>query len=430
MKQCLAVTKRRVLGVLALALLGLFAFASADRCGPWPEGEPVLSGVTRGRGELQVGAAKVAVQVPPGTTVGGAPPPRAASTGGDAVFARATVVEVGGQAFAVVTLDVLLVTQPLVAAIREGLELPVIVTATHTHSSVGQYDRRLAAQVASLGAFDPAVEQVLVDAARAALTRARATKAPARLDARRFSTDAFVRARSGDAVDTRAIEVTFTRDGAAPVRWLLLAAHPTLTPRRGATFDTDWPGAVSAALEADGAVTHVLQTAVGNASTANVSTEADVVSVLEGARAKASPLAGCEAPALSLATVHLPLPRPDGSRLAPWPATALADNALCAAAEQEAELTLVHLGCLTLLALPLEPTQATAHALERLTGATHVLALANGYLGYLEPVEVARAGKGEAKRQWFGAELFERVAKAALLAAMGADPGDARVEGR
>jgi hypothetical protein len=58
------------------------------------------------------------------------------------------------------------------------------------------------------------------------------------------------------------------------------------------------------------------------------------------------------------------------------------------------------------------------------------MALTGGYLGYLEPIDVARAGLGETKRQWFGAELYERFAKASLLAAMGADPGGTRVEGR
>lgn len=430
MEQCRGVTKRRVLGVVAVAAVGLFAFASADRCGPWPDGEPVLSGVTRGRGALVVGAAKVAVQVPPGTTVGGFPPPRASSSGGDPVYARATVVEVGGQAVAVVSLDLLLIPQPLVAAIREGLDVPVLVTATHTHASVGQYDRRLAAQIASLGAFEADVERALVDAARGALAQARTSKGPATLEVRRFSTEAFVRARSGAAVDTRATEVLFRREPGPAVRWLLLAAHPTLTPRRGSTFDTDWPGAVTAGLEADGSVALVLQTAVGNASTANVSSEAQFAAALDTARASATPPEACAASTLSLATVHLPLPRPDGSRLAPWPLTALVDNALCAAAEQEAEVTMLRLGCLSLLALPVEPTHASGTALEKLTGATTVLALTNGYLGYLEPVDVARAGLGETKRQWFGAELYERVAKASLLAAMGSDPGDPHVEGR
>ncbi|MDX2011905.1 MAG: neutral/alkaline non-lysosomal ceramidase N-terminal domain-containing protein [Myxococcaceae bacterium] len=423
-------TKQRVLGLVALVAVGLFAFASADRCGRWPDGEPVLSGVTRGRGALAVGAAKVAVQVPSGTTVGGSPPPRASSSGGDAVYARATVVDVGGQAVALVSLDLLLIPQPLVAALRDGLDVPVLVTATHTHASVGQYDRRLAAQVASLGAFEPGVERALVDAARQAIVQARANKAPATVEVRRFSTEAFVRARSGAAVDTRATEVLFRREGASAVRWLLLAAHPTLSPRRGSTFDTDWPGAVTAALEADGSLALVLQTAVGNASTANVTSEGQFARALEQARTAAAPPEPCAASTLSLATVHLPLPRPDGSRLAPWPLTAIADNALCAAAEQEAEVTMLRLGCLSFLALPVEPTRASGAALEQLTGATTVLALANGYLGYLEPVDAARAGLGETKRQWFGAELYERVAKASLLAAMGSDPGDPHVEGR
>ncbi len=424
------VTKRRWLGVLGVGLVGLFAFATADRCGVWPDGAPILSGVTKARGALVVGAAKVAVAVPAGVTVGGSPPLRSNSVGGDPVHARATFLEVGGQPFAIVSLELLLVTQPLVAAIRDGSDVPTLVTATHTHASVGQYDRRLAAQVASLGTFDAAMERALVDAARDAIRQARAAKAPATLEVRSFSTEGFVRARSGDGADTRGLEVTFRAQTAPLARWVLLAAHPTLAPRHGTTLDTDWPGFVSTSSETDGPVTLVLQTAVGNASTANVDDEAGFAAALGGARSQGALLDGCASPSLSLATVHLPLPHPDGSRLGPWPVTPVAENALCAAAEQEAEVMMVRLGCLSLLALPVEPTWATAQALETLTGATRVLALSNGYLGYLEPVEVARAGLGETKRQWFGAELYERIAKASVVAGLSSELGGARVEGR
>jgi len=424
-----AVTKRRVLGVLVIALVGAFAFASADRCGQWPSSSPVMSLVARGSGPASVGAAKVAIALPGAVTVGGYGPPRSSATSGDPVYARATIVDVGGTKIAMVSLEVLLLTQPLVTAIREGAEVPVFVTATHTHSSLGQFDRRLASQVAALGSFDQDVESAIVAAARTALAEAKHQLVPVTMEVRAFSTSSFVRARSGDSVDTRGLEVSFVKpEGGRVARWLLLAAHPTLAPRRGASFDTDWPGLL--AEDGDG-VTLVLQTSVGNASVNKdvAPNEAVVVAQVKEALTHSVKIEGCE-PTLSLATAHTALPRPDGSRLAPWPFRAAADNALCASAEMEVEVSMLRLGCVSLLALPVEPSFATAQQLETLTGATRVLALSNGYVGYLEPPDVIRNGLGEAKRQWFGPELFDWLSPASALVATMSRPKGPHVEGQ
>lgn len=424
------VTKRRVLGVVALALVGAFAFASSDRCGEWPSAPATLGLVGQGAGALVVGAAKTAVVLPGAVTVGGYGPLRSSATTGDPIFSRATFVEVGGQRFGLVSLEVLLLTQPMVAAIREGFDFPIIVTATHAHSSVGQFDRRLASQLAALGAFDPAVEAALVTAARGSIEQARKDTAPAAMEVRSFSTAAFVRARSGDAVDTRGLEVAFVKaDGARLARWVLLAAHPTLAPRSGDTLDTDWPGALA---ETGDGVTLVLQTSVGNASVNKdvAPSEKDVVTQLATAQEHGLRIDGCEQPTLGIASARVSLPHPDGSRLAPWPFRAAAENALCAAAEMDVEVMMVRLGCVSLLALPVEPTFATAQQLEKLTGATRVLALSNGYIGYLEPAGVIHDRLGEAKRQWFGPELYEQLASASLFVAAASAPGGANVPGK
>lgn len=415
-------TKRRVLGVIALLLVGAFAFVSADRCGEWPPSPPTLSMMGRGTGTLLVGAAKVAVVLPGPVTIGGYGPLRRAGSTGDPIYARATVVDVGGQRLALVSLEVLLLTQPLVAAIREGSEFPVLVTATHTHSSVGQFDRRLASQVAALGLFDEKVEAALVTAARAAIAEAKQQPVPAVMEVRTFDTSSFVRPRSGDSADTRGLEIAFVKpDGATHARWLLLSAHPTLAPRRGEVLDTDWPGLLS---EAGDGVTLVLQTSVGNASVNKdvAPTEQEVVTRIQQARTASAPFGDCSAPGISFAAARVALPHPDGSRLAPWPFRSIAENALCAAAEMDVEVSMLRLGCVSLLVLPVEPSFATSQHLERVTGATRVLALANGYVGYLEPPDVVRGGLGEAKRQWFGPELSEWLSQATLLVTMASDP--------
>jgi hypothetical protein len=417
-------------GIAVLALAGAFAFASADRCGTWPNEGPQVGLVGRGAGELSVGAAVTAVEIPGTVTVGGYAPFRTSATSGDPITARATYVTVGGARLAVISLEVLLLTQPLVAKIREGHDFPVLVTATHTHSSVGQFDRRLAAQLGALGSFDEDVEVALVTAARRSLDEARKQVKPASMQVRSFSTADLIVARSGDAADPRGLEVRFAQpDGATIARWLLLAAHPTLAPQRGTTFDTDWPGSVAGTFDG---VTTVLQTSVGNVSVNKDSMGTDVAfaSALRPRAEQGALLEGCDGTTLSVASARVDLPHPDGARLVPAPLTGLVENALCAAEEMDVEVMMVRLGCLSLLALPTEPTFATSAALEKLTGATRLLALSNGYVGYLEPADVVRAGAGEARRQWFGPELFERMASVGLLLAMTTDLGGPRVPGQ
>lgn len=424
-EKVLCVTRRRWLALAGLVLVGALAFLSADRCGVWPVTDPMVTSVAFGRGELRVGAAQQAAVLPGAVTIGGYGPVRRSTSSGDAVFARATVLEVGGTRFGVVSLEVLLLTQPLVAAIREGADFPVLVTATHTHSSVGQFDRRLASQLAALGAFDAAAEQALVTAARGAVEQARQALAPAAMEVRSFDTTGLVRARSGDQVDTRGLEVRFAGADRTLGRWLLLAAHPTLAPRRTEQLDTDWPGLVSSSSEG---VTLVLQTSVGNASVGAPRDEREfsegVWRLVDGGVA----MSGCErAPSLALATGRVTLPHPDGSRLVPWPVRGVVENGLCAANEMDVEVAMLRLGCLALLALPVEPTAASSTALERMTGATRVLALSGGYVGYLEPADEVRRGVGEARRQWFGPELFDQLSRAGLqVSAEATLPGAAR----
>ncbi len=370
-----------------------------------------MAGLTRAKGPLRVGAAAAQVVVPFPVTVGGYGPPRSTALDGEPVFARATVIEVGSQRFGLVSLEVLLVTQPLVAAVRQGASFPIWVTATHTHSSAGQFDRRLASQLGALGTFDARVEAALIDAARQALSQAERELTPAVMTVSAFDVSSLVRARTGDSADPRRTQVRFERaDGTTIARWELLAAHPTLTARRTTHLDTDWPGALSAG--ADAGVTTVLSTSIGNASTQGAASDTAWAATIAGLTAITS--ARVE-PALALSTVRVPLPHPDGSRLVPRPLQPLVENVLCAATEMDIEVSMLRLGPVTLLAVPLEPTFGATQLMAKVADGALPVALTGGYVGYLEPAAVVTSGTGEAKRQWFGPSLFERVAAAAEL---------------
>jgi hypothetical protein len=92
------------------------------------------------------------------------------------------------------------------------------------------------------------------------------------------------------------------------------------------------------------------------------------------------------------------------------------DNLLCGSSAREAEVSALRLGPLTLVAFPAEVSFGAARSLEARTGASRTLSVANGYLGYLEPGEVVKAGAAESRRQYYGPELYDTLADGADLA--------------
>lgn len=422
--------RRRLLIALGLvtALLGTgFAAGSADRCGAWPPANPALLTVSRSEGALRVGAAKAELRFPGPVTVGGYAPWRSTATSAASpLFARALVLDVGGQQVRLVLLDLLLVAPRLRDRIAEGQAHPTWVIATHTHSGPGGYDTRPAAQLAGLGAPAPEVETTLVTAARQALTDAEAALTPATLRASALDSP-FSVARSGAEVDTRLSSFRFEAGDQTLAELLIVAAHPTLVERRTAQLDPDWPGAVASAREANGGpVTLVVQGAGGNASVdraryASVRAAADALlaRVTTPALPDDAALPG-DAPAgptkLAWSSVRVGLPRPDASRLVPGVLRAFTENLLCDGAEDVAVLHGLRLGALELLFVPLEPSYAAGRVLEEQARVQRVVSLADGYAGYVETEEAARTSTGESHRQYFPPELVTRLAEGARLA--------------
>jgi hypothetical protein len=422
--------RRRLLIALGLvtALLGTgFAAGSADRCGAWPPANPTLLTVSRSEGALRIGAAKAELRFPGPVTVGGYAPWRSTATSAASpLFARALVLDVGGQQVRLVLLDLLLVAPRLRDRIAEGQAHPTWVIATHTHSGPGGYDTRPAAQLAGLGALAPEIETTLVTAARQALTDAEAALTPATLRVSPLESP-FSVARSGAEVDTRLSAFRFEAGDRTLAELLIVAAHPTLVERRTAQLDPDWPGAVASAREANGGpVTLVVQGAGGNASvdrarypSVRAAADALLARVTTPAPADGGALPG-DAPAgptkLAWSSVRVGLPRPDASRLVPGVLRAFTENLLCDGAEDIAVLHGLRLGALELLFVPLEPSYAAGRVLEEQARVQRVVSLADGYAGYVETEEAARTSTGEARRQYFPPELLTRLAEGARLA--------------
>ncbi len=410
------------IALVTLLLLGLgFGLGSIDRCSQWLSMPVGLVGLSRATGALQVGAAKRALELPYPVAMGGYGPWRSeVSSAVSPLNARATVVQVGSERLALVSLEAVLISNALVTAIRDGRTFHVWVVATHTHTGPGNYDPRLAVELGALGRYRPEVEAALVSAARGALDDALAKLAPAAMDVSTGS-QALTRARASGEVDSALTRIRFrTPGGSAVAQWLLVAAHPTLAPRFGTQLDADYPGLLAQRFENEGGagVTSVLQTAGGNAMAMGALPE---FTLALGDAFAALPDGATEADVgYGLATADFALGHPDGSRLGPALVGPIVENALCAQAMSHAEVGVLRLGSISFAAVPAEVTQASAKVILQQSKSTFVLSLANGYQGYVEPEDVVNRNEGEAHRQYFGAGLLSQFAEAARQAGQAA----------
>jgi neutral ceramidase len=147
---------RSLLPLFLLTLGSAYALASWNWCGRWSERTPVVRGQASAEGLLRAGAARVDLQPPFPVVVAGYGPLRPEASQADPrPRARAVVLSVGDVKVGLVSLELLLVPDALVAAVREraadlGLQ-GLVVVATHSHSSFGGYDPRLVSQLAGTG---------------------------------------------------------------------------------------------------------------------------------------------------------------------------------------------------------------------------------------------------------------------------------------
>lgn len=412
---------RRWRGLAALGIVcALFVGAgpALDRCA---SNAPALAWVergARGQGPLLAGAARVPLVPPLPVVRAGYGPPREEATRTVApLFARAVVLRRGAVRVGLVNADVLLIPDAIAREVRAqalGFGLSdVMVVATHAHSSFGGYDARLVSEVAALGRYRDDARRALVDGLTQALRQAAGHLSPATLALAQVETSKLVRSRDGgQAPDPRLLRVTLTGEGGPLAQLLVFSAHPTTAGRAPKGLDPDYPGRLAGEEEAKGrGVTLFLPGAVGNGSAAvGGGPERFARAVGQALPEASSPLPG---DVLSLDRARFTLPHPDASRLVPFGLKRITEDVLCGSAPARPALDVLDLGGVQLVGVPGEATQEVAQALERAVGPdAHVVSLADGYVGYLETEAHVRAGSGEAKRQYFGPELLERLVQA------------------
>lgn len=424
------VRKRRwrvLLGAGVLSVGAVCALRWGNACGQWEERPPVVLEQARAQGPLRAGAARVELALPYPVVVAGYAPPRPETSQAVVpVYARAVVLEAQGVRVGLLSLELLLASERLVATVREraaGLGLQgLVVAATHTHSSVGGYDARWMAQLAGTGRYQEEAEEALVAGALQALRQAAARLEEATWEVGEAREPQWVYSRSEGEEPTGALERGVLRaQGRVVAELLVFAGHPTLVPRREPQVDPDWPGRLSLLREAQGGVALVLQGASGNVAVgyehgAEGRARADAFARALHGLAERVELKQVESPGLGWARAEVALPRPDGSRLVPEWVRGAGETFLCYSSPRLTEVGALRLGPWELLAVPGEPTVGAGQALAGRSGASGVLGLASGYVGYVELPERVERNTGEAHRQYFGASLLERLGAGAEVA--------------
>ncbi len=411
----------------------------------WRANRPISARVTcacRATGSVRAGAARIELKPPLPTVVAGYPPPRSTATSAEPLFARALVLQVGDQAVALASAEVLEIPPSVLRRVRERARAAglteVIAAATHAHTSFGGYDDSLIVQVAATGRFDADQERRLVEGLSQAVEQAYAARRPATLKvAQRALAGASRNRDDPQAPPDQELTALFAdgSDGAPIAALFSFGCHPTLAARHGARLDGDWPSRAAQRLEAAGRVALFVQGALGDATAAPPAGEGSGLErmgakVAEAVAQSASAAEPVEAE-LALATVELGLPPAQADAAVPRYLRRPAANFLSLLAPSRAEVTVLALGRTYFVFTPAEPTAAAGQALrERVRGALApgariaLVSVAQGYVGYLETPEAMAQGKGEARRTLFGPGLQERLGQGidAALEAMRSGP--------
>jgi hypothetical protein len=407
---------------------------------------------TRGTGPLRAGAgrARIAIDRPGG------------------LFARALAVSAGGATAVVVALDALLVPGPLEEEVLRQARLPsrtcLLFAATHTHAGAGGTWNNLLAEAAGNGVYQAERMRAHRDAAAQAIGEALAQLAPAKVTVAQAPwAKGPARPRGQGPIDPTFTALRLSREDGSTIGTLVdYGMHPTVLRRDRAFVSGDWPGEAARLLEeATGAPALVVQGAGANATWAREGMPASPQAAAEalgrevaahaqallstpagsGATVSLAPLGGADVagadPAsgdggagrqslaegsLSCAVRLVGLPRAEASVRVPRPLRTLAGNLLALVAPQAAVETRVDLPGLTLLGVPAEVVGDYGLAAHGEGPRTALVALADGYAGYVETPERAADGSGESLTTYYGAGL----GRALLLPPPAAPRGEIR----
>jgi len=187
------------------------------------------------------------------------------------VYARALVLDNGAARIALVSCDLLIMHRGLRDAVLKKLASrdagfdAVMLSATHTHTSVGGYVDNALFEFYMLGKFDPKWTDHLAARIADSITRANNSLREARLGCgRTFVTDASHNRRFGKTIDPEIALIKITDRDEKPLALVVnFAGHPILDPDDG-LLSPDYPGLLARKLDADFGFGFFLQGALGD----------------------------------------------------------------------------------------------------------------------------------------------------------------------
>ena len=200
----------------------------------------------------------------------GPSPPRARGVR-QPVYARALVLDNGATRLALVSCDLLIMHRGLREAVLGKLSGSgsrfdgVMLSATHTHTSVGGFVDDPLFEFYMLGEYDPEWADHLAARIAGAISKADSSLQDARLGCgRTFVEDANYNRRHGETTDPELALIKITGPAGKPLALLVnFAGHPILEPN-DAMLSPDYPGLLAAKLDTDYGFGFFLQGALGD----------------------------------------------------------------------------------------------------------------------------------------------------------------------
>lgn len=394
---------------------------------PWrserPEEPPRLTRAACEAGPIVAGAGAATFELPGDAPIAGFARLRWQSKGVlDPVGVRAVVLGAPGCQLALVSAEILVVTDALDAAVRARVQdlglHGVVLAATHTHASPGGYWDNIFGEWVGTAPYDARMEEVVTRGIADAIRRAYAAVGPAELALGRTTAGELVKNRGGGPKDARLTVVRLARPGGEPLAELaFFPAHATTLGNANRRISGDWPGRFLRA--GDRGLRLFFQGALGDQS-ASLPDSAATPSLYGDAfsrRVEALPTAAVRDPALAFVTADVVLPAPEPGVLPPLLRSA-ARNLTYGALPAHAQLFALRLGSTVLVFVPAEPVADVAEAWRAEAGAgTEIVSLAGGYAGYVESPTAMEERTGEAARTYYGPELAARLGHAIAAAA-------------
>jgi hypothetical protein len=408
-----------------LGILGVFVLLSLDWRPSVVRTVPALLDEGHATGALSAGAARISIDPPFPTPIGGF------NARGNHPFegiltplgARALVLQVEGKRVGLVSVELCVLPAVLrrkvLAAVADLHLDEVFLGATHTHSGLGGYwDNRIAEWI-GLASYNPRIEEFLVHQLADVLRQASSGMRPARLAVGSIDASNYAYNRDDEhgAVDTllkgaRVIAL----DGTPIANVVLYAVHPTIIQMGDMHLSGDWPGSMMASLEAEGGPPSLFfQGAVGDITwgkrLGDMSRQERAVRFGQAVAgdARGAIAAGGQGEAeisLDWARAEVGLPKCDLSGVVPKPLDRFVSNLFCwVAGERTTEVSSLRAGQLELASVPGEVVAGLGIAWRKALDGAFVTSLMDDYIGYVEAPARVEAGQGEAKHSYFGSAL-------------------------